>query len=175
MFADGGKPGLCKAGFFSCSAYRLRKRHGGFTLVELIVTMILISILAAVALPRWRGGTGFEERALRDKTLAALRYAQKSAVAARRTVCVSFNQSPASATFNISSAYGASDCSAGTSLLGPDGAVLQVSGGSQSYSSAPTSLIFDAAGRPGAAASIGVTGLASTMDITVEAETGYVH
>jgi len=155
---------------------RMNASHtAGFTLVELVSTIVIIGILAAVVLPRFMGKTGFEERGLRDKTIAALRYAQKSAVAARRTVCANFSLSPASATFSISSTYGASDCSAGSLLQGPDGAVLQISGGSQSYSSAPSSLIFDAAGRPGAAASIGVSGLASTMNITVEAETGYVH
>lgn len=150
--------------------------QSGFTIIELIVVMIVVGILAATMLPKFYGRHGFEERGFRDEIVAALRYAQKSAIAARRTTCASFSTTPAHVSFRVSNDFGAADCTTGSALNGSDGQPLIVSAPSgTSFSSAPASVIFDAAGRPNAAASISVSGLSSGLAITVEAETGYVH
>lgn len=60
----------------------------GFTLVELIVVMIVVGIMAVVVLPRMVSRGSFEEIGFRDQVKATLEYARKSAVAARRYVCV---------------------------------------------------------------------------------------
>lgn len=151
-------------------------RQGGFTQVELIVVIILAGILAAVALPRWRGESGFEERRFRDELLSALRYAQKSAIAARRTACATFTASPPRADFRLSSANGAADCTTGAGLTGPDGNALVVGAtGNASFAALPGDIVFDAGGRPNAGAVISFSGLNAALSITVEAETGYVH
>ena len=145
-------------------------------MVELIVVMVLAGIMAAVFIPRWSGGSGFEERGFRDQVAAALRYGQKSAIAARRTVCATFTTSPSAVSFRISSAYGAADCTTGSALIGPDGQNLVLTAPAPAaFASVPASLVFDALGRPGGAASISFAGLPGTLALTVEAETGYVH
>ena len=145
-------------------------------MVELVVVIVLVGIVAAVAMPRWRGDNGFEERIVRDQIVAALRYAQKSAVAARRMVCVTFAPSPSRVDFTISSAYPAASCAGGSGLIGPDGAVLSVvPANSVSFVSSAPTLMFDAAGRASTAASITVSGLPASQAITLESETGYVH
>lgn len=147
----------------------------GFTLVELIVTIILLGILSAVVLPRLTG-TGIDERGFRDELATALRYAQKSAIAARRTTCASISTTPAEVSFRISDDFGVADCATGSALNGSDGQPLIVAAPSgTTFASAPASVIFDAGGRPNAAASISVSGLSGGLAITVEAETGYVH
>jgi len=151
-------------------------RCRGFTMVELVVVIVMIGILAATVMPRWRGGSGLEERGFRDRTAAALRYAQKSAIAARLTTCAAFTMTPPSVSFRISSLNGAADCTAGADLIGPDGLVLVVGAtGSATFTAAPASIVFDAAGRPNGASVISISGLPAALAITVEAETGYVH
>jgi MSHA pilin protein MshC len=146
----------------------------GFTLVELIVTMIVVGILAAVILPRWNGSSGFDERAFRDRVAAGLRYAQKSAIAARRTTCATFTAT--AVTFSISS-FGAANCTGGVPLVGPDGAsLITTATNSASFSTIPSDVVFDAAGRPtSGAGTLSFTGLPADLNVTIEAETGYVH
>lgn len=156
--------------------FPFRRRQGGFTQVELIVVIIMAGILAAVVLPRWRGESGFEERRFRDELLSALRYAQKMAIASRRTVCATFSATPPKVDFRQSSANGAADCSTGATLTGPEGSALVVQAtGNAAFASLPGELVFDAGGRPGAGATINFSGLDNALSITVAAETGYVR
>ena len=145
-------------------------------MIELVVAIVLLGILAAVVVPRVGGGSGFDERGLRDQTQAALRYAQKSAIAARRTACAIFSTAatPHRVSLRIASAFGAADCSTGSALLLPDGASVVVASGGATFSAAPASIVFDANGRA-AVATVSVKNLSATLDIRVEAETGYVH
>lgn len=151
-------------------------RSCGFTLIELIVTMLVVGIMAVVVMPKWFGNSGFDEREFRDRVAAALRYAQKSAIAARRTTCASFTAVPPTVTFMISNGFPAANCAGGTALVGPNGNALVVTTPRNvGFGALPPDIVFDAAGRPNAAASISIGGLPATLDITIEAETGYVH
>lgn len=147
----------------------------GFTTVELVVTIVIVGILAAVVVQRFTGTHGFEERGFRDETAAALRYAQKTAVASRRQVCVSFTANSLVATMD--SAFGAGDCLAATGIavIGPNGAAPAVNApAGVGYAAVPPALTFDPLGRPSAGVSITVANLAG-LPVVVAAETGYVR
>lgn len=150
----------------------------GFTLVELILVMVMIGILAAVATPRIMVGIDFNVQGFHDETLAYLRYAQKTAIAQRRTVCVVFTAS--SATLNMASAAATATCD--TAIRGPKGETpAKVTGATgMVYDPTPGNINFDGLGQlvdaDGAALgtqTIQISGAART--ITVETGTGYVH
>ena len=60
---------------------RRNSRSRGFTLIELVVVIVILGILAAVAAPRFFDDRTFLERGYFEELAAALRYAQKLAVA----------------------------------------------------------------------------------------------
>ena len=146
-------------------------RDGGFTLIELIMVMVIIGILAVSILPRFADQSIFEARGFHDETISLLRYAQKSAIAQRRTVCVAFTS--ATATLSITSAAGSSTC--GTNLTGPKGTTpyIVTANPGINYASVPIDFNFNALGRPSTSQTLQVSGITPT--ITIEAETGYVH
>lgn len=149
------------------------QRQLGFTMVELVVTMMIIGILAVAVLPRFTEISAFDTRSFNDEVLATLRYAHKAAIASRRNVCVNFTST--SVTLTTATAPGAGAiCSTG--LAGPTGTVpfaISAKPGT-SFSSLPASFHFDALGRPSVATqTFQVSGVPTT--ITVERETGYVH
>jgi MSHA pilin protein MshC len=55
--------------------------QSGFTLVELVLVIVLLSIMSAVALPRFFERSAFQDRAVYDDIANTLRFAQKMAVA----------------------------------------------------------------------------------------------
>jgi MSHA pilin protein MshC len=132
--------------------------------------MMIAGIIAAIAIPRFVDRAAFDSRSFHDETLAMLRYAQKAAIAQRRTVCVAFSASSATLTV-ASSNPGSCD----TPLAGPTGnpPFTKTAPGSASFSTLPANLNFDSQGRPSSSASIQVNGYARA--ITVEPETGYAH
>ena len=64
------------------------RRVAGFTLIELIVTMIIIGIMAYNVMPRFTSAGAFDARGAADQMEAYIRFAQKSALAGRRMVRV---------------------------------------------------------------------------------------
>lgn len=133
----------------------------GFTLIELVVIIIVVGVLSVTVAPRFADKSLFESRGFRDETLSLLRFAQKSAIAERRTVCVTVAST--GVTLSRAGAAGATSCNTtldlpfvpkgGTGLTGSD-------------------FYFLASGAPSTGGTISVSG---ADPITVEAVTGYVH
>jgi MSHA pilin protein MshC len=145
----------------------------GFTLVELIVTMVIVGILAVAVMPRFANTTVFDERRFYDATLAILRYAQKSAVAQRRTVCVAFG-ADSSITLTIDTNF-ADGGTCQTNLAGPAGGAphtLTPPAG-VAFTAVPGNFVFRSSGVASADRVMAVSGMAATP-ITVVAATGYV-
>lgn len=165
-----------------CKVLETTERQSGFTLIELIMVIVLVGGLAVFAAPRVFNSADFNARGFHDQTLAYLRYAQKTAVAQRRTVCVVFTGS--SVTLTMAASTGTTNCTAATAtaLPGPGGetpATLSARSGI-AYSATPTSFNFDGLGQPitsaGAAQATQTFQVATAAKtITVETITGYVH
>lgn len=143
----------------------------GFTLIELVAVIATLSILMAVAAPRFFNANAYAGRAFRDDAAAFLRYAQKRAIARRATVAVVTE----SAGLTLCAVAGAT-CDPANYLAGPSGDTpfLSLTPGGVTLTASRTSISFDAQGRPDAALSLTITG-DTAHTVTVEAETGHVH
>jgi len=145
----------------------------GFTLTELIVTMIILGILAAYAVPRFSGRHGFESRGFADQMLTVLQDARRTAIAQHRWVCVEAN----GANVTVSRAAKASDTTCTISLPNPNANgnyELPVPSSVAPYS--PTRVIsFDPLGRHSGTTAFPINGLEGNFSLTIEGETGYVH
>jgi MSHA pilin protein MshC len=151
------------------------KNQRGFTLVELITVIVIVGIISVAAVPRFFDKNVFDSRGFYDQVISTLRYAQKSAVAQHRQVCVAFAAN--SITLTIDSSI-PRDGLCDAPLVSPAGQnpniVTAPNGVTFAAPGAGTVFSFDALGRAIAPpASISVNGY--TTAITVTAETGYVH
>lgn len=67
----------------------MRFNQFGFTLIEAIVTLLLVGIMSAVVLPKINADSIFDEMGYQDAIRSGLHYAGRVAVASRRYVCIS--------------------------------------------------------------------------------------
>lgn len=135
------------------------------------MVLVVLVVLAAVALPRFLAGEGVHALGFAEELRSALRYAQRSAMAMQRTVCVSFTAT--SATLTYASAYGSAACD--RDLPGPSGSPVPYSvsaSGGAGFAALPANFRYDLAGRPSAGQTLTLTG---AQPVRVEAETGYVY
>jgi MSHA pilin protein MshC len=153
------------------SASGIRNNRRGFSLVELVVVLVLVGVLAVVAMAKFAERAGFEARGYFDQAQALTRYAQKAAIAQRRTVFVMVNAGSLAACFDAGCLEPVKDPGTGGALLIPAATGVAVG-------LAPSSFSFDGLGRPVPdgpySVSVSVSGGGSSS-FTVERETGYVH
>jgi len=152
----------------------MRTGPSGFTLVELVVTLVVLGIIAVVVLPRFVAKNTFESRGFHDQATATVRYAQKLAIAQRRAIFVCVNAPSAG---DISVSY-ASGCAA--QIPDPTGAALRVPAPSGITLTSTAAEFSFLSGLGQTAAQVTIT-LTSTIpgdparSIVIENETGYVH
>lgn len=143
-------------------------------MIELIMVLVLLGVLAVFVAPRM-SNADFNARGFHDGTLALLRYAQKTAIAQRRAVCVAFTAG--TATLSIATVEAVTNCTA--VLMGPRGeSPASINAGNGiTYLATPAGFFFNALGQPSVGQSLQVAkdGTAIGLTIIVEAETGYVH
>lgn len=146
-------------------------RGRGFTMVEIVITIAILGLLAAVIGPRFVGRDAFASRGFYDEAQSVVRYAQKTAIAWRAApifVCVTATEVRAGT---------ASGCA--TPLVHPVGGELKTTAPA-GVTLTPASFSFDGAGRPNPNAQVTIA-IASTIagdparQIVVEAETGFVR
>ena len=141
----------------------------GISLIEVIVMLLLLGILGVTVLPRFSDKAVLDARGFHDATLAALRHAQKTAIAERRVVCVSFTAD--SLSLKLATGAGSSVCDADLPLPGQATPLLQAN--HAAYVSIPTNFSFNPLGAASLAQTLKVSGTGPS--IRVEAGTGYAH
>ncbi len=167
--------------WLTASAVRQRSLfQGGFTLIELVMVLVMLGVLAVFAAPRVFNRNDFEARGFHDQTLATLRFAQKTAIAQRRTVCVAFTAT--TVTLTRASTEASATCGPTpppVPVPGPRGELVLTAPANVAFTAVPAGFSFDGLGQsrpasvPPAVRTLSVVNAGRT--ITVEEVTGYVH
>lgn len=172
------------------------RRVNGFTLIELIGVLVIMSIVLFVAAPRFFDRNAFDVRLFEDRIQSMLQYAQKTAIAQNRNVYVRLNGS--SVALCLDSACADKIAAPGGSNSGTAATSSQCGGSANAfwmcegipagivYAATPATagFFFNALGKPFNTAD--GEGLTTRLDISlsadgqvrrvyVEPETGYVH
>jgi MSHA pilin protein MshC len=173
------RTGSPRGGMFALLLFSTRSR--GFTLVELVTTMVIVGVLAAVIAPRFIGRQGFEARGYYDASATAIRYAQKTAIAKRRSTFVVLTATQTAICYDAACTSRVTDPATGGALIVD--AKRGVASLAAPVSVTPVTFSFDGLGQPTFAGPPGALVLTYTPaeagDVTrtlyVEPGTGYVH
>lgn len=153
--------------------FGLRGRERGFTLIELIMVVVILGVLAVFVAPKLIDSNSFSGRGFHDETSALLRFGQKTAIAQRRTVCVTVAATGVSMTMFADNPAPAT-CAAATAVQAPPLTLPFTPKGGTGLSATSTSFQFTPLGSTDQASAIVIT-VANSTPITIEPATGYVH
>ena len=145
-------------------------------MVELVVVIVLVGVLAAVAIPRFVGRQGFEARGFFDAASAAVRYAQKTAIAQRRQVFVVVTATTFSVCYDAACTVPVTDPSTSAALLVDARRGVPALAAPANVAPAGT-FSFNGLGRPSAAQALVFTPAEAgdvTRTLSVAGETGYL-
>ncbi len=159
---------LVKSGTAGRSILPGVRKLAGFTLVELVTTMIILGIMAVAILPRFTNRQTFDELGFHDRIKAAVEFARKAAIAQRRNVCVAVGAGTLTITQGVS--FGAACTAALTDPTKGTPFSITPTGG-VALSSTLSPITFDAQGSTPVNATLTV----GTRTINVFAGTGYVQ
>ncbi len=157
------------AGAMTGSARARRQR--GFSMTELVAVMLIAGILAVSATSVF-GRRGFDAAAYADQVRAQLAYAQKVAIAARRTVTVTIAGNAVALTMCADAA-----CGSTITVPSPQGESSFVRTAPSGVTIGPDrAFTFSALGDTSLASNLvlAITGDA-VRNLTIEAGTGYVR
>jgi len=148
----------------------------GFTLIELVMTLVILGILSATFSPKFFQLSTYQQRVFFDDTLAAIRYAQKLAVATGCNVQVSI----ASNIFSLKrpGAADRSQCASTTSanftqnVVHPGSGDSQYSGSMSGVTLTTATFYFTALGM--ASSGLDIT-VGSANKISIIQDTGFVY
>ena len=145
-------------------------KNAGFSLVELVVVIVLVSALAAYAIPRLNID-GFSTQGFVQQATAAIRYGQKQAIGSGCNFDVSILATSCTVQYGAPVETGCA--AASTSLVNPATGLNNFCDNSQADSGAtlPATVQFDKIGRPSGSLSINL----GTTTITIAPETGFAY
>jgi len=153
-----------------------RPRHAGYSLVELVMTLVLVGIIAAIGVPRFFERGTFDERGFFDEVISAMRYAQKTAIASCSPVRVNVNNN----TYTLFRANAPGNCNnpctvaaTGTNVTSPVDPAQNFTGTApDGITITPNAnIVFCSAGTANATQVFAVGG----RQITISAATGFVE
>ena len=134
----------------------------GFTLVELVLVLMLISILSAIGSSAFLDFDSNNYSNAYQQALSVVRTTQKAAIARRK---------PAYVIITPSKLNGCWDLACSSNIINIDGGTLQTENFNSAYSSPATSIIFQSDGTVSGSTAITI----GSQILTIEDKTGYVH
>lgn len=146
----------------------------GFTLTEVILVLVLMSVLAVIAIPRWQA-SGFDAAYFHEEVVVSLRYAQRQAVISGCAVAAELQDNTITLTYQAIEDIGHSSC-ATTPLPHPHRGGDYILTAPRGHSLDSLSLYFHPDGRAydDSAKLLETTFSVAGRTVTIESS-GYVH
>ena len=160
--------------------HQMKYLNTGFTLIEMVLTLIIISIVSAAVLPKFFDASGLEEYAYRAESISVLRAIQQKAMQNTQTsqchrvfisdkILGDFNESPCGVSSPPVISSWSDNLDENTSVVITQTSVSYQVGASGQY------FEFDNLGRPACVCKVDIVIRgAESLTIRIEAQ-GYIH